>query len=377
MKYLAVLGRQPEISAAELEALFGEVRFVGSKLASFESDFLPNIGRLGGTLKLAEPLTASPLAFLRNLPAGKIVLGLSDFSKGISPRGASEKALKLKKILVRHGRSVRVIPNRTAVLSTATTFHNRLGKSSGREELIFDGENWWRVIAVQNINLYTGRDQKRPARDAKVGMLPPKLAQILINLCGDLPAGAVVLDPFCGTGVVLQESLLMKYRPYGTDLSERMVEYSKKNLQWLITRPWSQKIIGEEGKTSFLVEQGDARSFCWKKPIDAVVGEVFLGPPMSVAPTEMKLKTVKQECKDIVLGCLKNLSGQITADTSVVLAIPAWLRSNGEYAKMNLLDEATQLGYNVRKFKTASQQDLLYHRDGQIVAREIIVLRKS
>ena len=97
MKYLAVLGRQPEISAAELEALFGEVRFVGSKLASFESDFLPNIGRLGGTLKLAEPLTASPLAFLRNLPAGKIVLGLSDFSKGISPRGASEKALKLKR----------------------------------------------------------------------------------------------------------------------------------------------------------------------------------------------------------------------------------------------------------------------------------------
>ena len=37
MKYLAVLGRQPEISIAELEALYGSVERVSVALASFTS----------------------------------------------------------------------------------------------------------------------------------------------------------------------------------------------------------------------------------------------------------------------------------------------------------------------------------------------------
>ena len=112
--------------------------------------------------------------------------------------------MKLKKILVRHGRSVRVVENRDAVLTTATSLHNGLsGKNERKVELIKLDDDWYKVVGVQDIDAYSKRDQTRPARDAKVGMLPPKLAQILINLCGPLKPGSVVLDPFCGTGVVL------------------------------------------------------------------------------------------------------------------------------------------------------------------------------
>ena len=48
MKYLAVLGRQPEISVAELEALFGEIKKISNKLAVFKSEKKPEIDRLGG-----------------------------------------------------------------------------------------------------------------------------------------------------------------------------------------------------------------------------------------------------------------------------------------------------------------------------------------
>lgn len=387
-KYLAVLGRQPLISVAELEAQFGGVRLVGAELAEFESEREPEIARLGGSLKIAVPIEGALVPWLLERPTeGKITLGVSDYSRRATARTATAEALKCKRILAKRGQSVRVVPNRAAALSSATSFHNHLTGET-KIELLKVGGRYYRVIQVQNINAYARRDQERPARDAKVGMLPPKLAQILINLAGELRPGATVLDPFCGTGVVLQEALLMGYRAYGTDVSERMVEYSQRNLEWLAgarERAGTRKVTGGAGADSgagtgardFRVEVGDATRFSWQPPIGAVAAEVYLGPPMSVPPTEMKLKAAKQECGGILLGCLRNLAGQLTPGTPVVLAVPAWRRPNGAYERLNLLDEIEQLGYNVRSFKNLAQSDLLYHREQQVVAREIIVLRKK
>lgn len=366
MKYLAVLGRQPEISLAELEAVFSRVNRFKPGLATFSADVIPDIARLGGSLKLAEELNVDPLEYLQNLPEGKITLGVSDYSEHASPRKSQGEALKLKKILTRHGRSVRVVENKTAALSTATSLHNGLsGAKPNKVELIIVDKTWWKVTGVQDIDAYSRRDQARPARDAKVGMLPPKLAQILINLCGPLPAGARVLDPFCGTGVVLQEAILMGYKAYGTDLEQRMIDYTKKNLDWLI----------KDGDNSvYSLSQGDATSFKWEQPIDAVACEGFLGQPMSQPPVEIKLKAEKQRCRAIVVGFLKNLAEQIKPNTPVVIAVPAWLRPNGKYSRLEILDEIERLGYNQLN---KSREGLLYYREDQVVARDIIILRKK
>lgn len=366
-KYIAVLGRQPKISIAELEALYSGVRPIGRNLAEFESATRPDIRRLGGTLKIAEPIELK--ALLGNLPKeGKITIGVSDFSPRATAYQAQGEALRLKRKIAKSGRSVRVIPNKTAALSSATSLHNHL-LTETKIELIKNGQNFYRVTGIQNIEEYAKRDQKRPARDAKVGMLPPKLAQILINLCGDLPEGTRLLDPFCGTGVVLQEAALMGYVPYGTDINERMVEYSQRNLKWLMEQ--------ERNYSLFEISQGDATSAQWHPPIGAVACETYLGQPMSLPPAEIKLKQEKQECGNIILKFLRNLAEQIEPGTPVVIAVPAWLRPNGIYERLNLLDEMKNLRYNVYSFKNLGQDDLLYHRDGQIVAREIIVLRKK
>ena len=127
MRYLAVLGRQPEISLAELSALFSRVSQISGELATFSSDKEPSINRLGGCLKIAVEISGSPLDYLTALPDGKITIGVSDYSAHSSARKAQGEALKLKKILARHGRSVRVVENKSAVLSTATSLHNGLG----------------------------------------------------------------------------------------------------------------------------------------------------------------------------------------------------------------------------------------------------------
>ena len=98
---------------------------------------------------------------------------------------------------------------------------------------------------------------------------------------------------------------------------------------------------------------------------------------MSQPPVEIKLKEQKQECSRIILGFLKNISSQIPTGTPLALAVPAWLRPNGHYERLNILDLTSDLGYNVVKLNHLSQEDMLYFREGQIVAREIIVLRKK
>ena len=392
--YLAVLGRQPDISLAELEALFSNVHKINNELATFNNDFVPDINRLGGSIKLAVKLNEKPLEYLQKLDSGKITLGVSDYSKHANRKSASLEALKLKKILVRHGRSVRVIENKDAILATATSLHNGLsGKNNRKIEFIKHNDDWYKVIGVQDIDAYARRDQARPARDAKVGMLPPKLAQILINLCGPLPQGSTILDPFCGTGVVLQEALLMGYRAYGTDLSNRMIDYTEKNLSWLFndskhlirdhcdqrgaSKRLSPVTTGAKERVEnqvFRIAPGDATSFTWSEPINAVACEGYLGKPMSNIPVEIKLKTEKQECGAIVIGFLKNLASQIKPGTPVVIACPAWLRENGTYSRLEILDEIDKMRYNVNN---KSREGLIYHRDGQIVARDIIILRKN
>ena len=393
MKYVAIAGRQPLISLAEIQALYDKAaRLVGKKLVFFEinedgeENISPDINRLGGSLKLGRFFNTdfSKLAkFLATThPEGKITLGISDFSKQKKSGLAKQKSMELKRSLARVGRSVRVITSNEPEISSATAHHNQLGEKAGCFEIFLIDREIYLSLGTQNITAYTERDQARPARDAKVGMLPPKLAQILINLCGKLPEEARVLDPFCGTGVVLQEAAIMGYVPYGTDLNERMVEYSKKNLSWLFNERNQKRfkilpdLIQKKDQILNAISVGDATSFTWEGEIDAVAFEGYLGAPMSKPPVDIKFKTEKAKCREIAIGFLKNITPQIKSGTSVVMALPAWLRENGKYAGLNILDEIQEMGYNFEKFQDLSQSDLLYYREGQIVAREIIVIRK-
>ena len=393
MKYVAIAGRQPLISLAEIQALYDKAaRLVGKKLVFFEinedgeENISPDINRLGGSLKLGRFFDTDFSKLVKFLatehPEGKITLGISDFSKQKKSGLAKQKSMELKLNLARMGRSARVITSNEPEISSATAHHNQLGEKAGCFEIFLIDREIYLSLGTQNITAYTERDQARPARDAKVGMLPPKLAQILINLCGKLPEEARVLDPFCGTGVVLQEAAIMGYVPYGTDLNERMVEYSKKNLSWLFNERNQKRfkllssLIQKKDQILNAISVGDATSFTWEGEIDAVAFEGYLGAPMSKPPVDIKFKTEKAKCREIAMGFLKNITPQIKSGTPVVMALPAWLRENGKYAGLNILDEIQEMGYNFEKFQDLSQSDLLYYREGQIVAREIIVIRK-
>ena len=257
---------------------------------------------------------------------------------------------------------------------------------------------------TQNITALAARDQGRPKRDAFVGMLPPKLALMMINLSGitqqsfaarndDGPSsgaqpersaaqsvsdvnssernelnGERILDPFCGTGVVLQEAALLGFNVYGTDLSEKMVDYATQNLEWLAAK----HAIGD-----VQVEPGDAIEHTWKLPINAVVAETYLGQPFSAPPAPDKLDKVRRIVDHITSKFLENLSSQLSSGTPLCLAVPAWRDSRGSFTHLATVKKIESLGYEWQKLQTADSNNLIYFREDQVVARQLLLLKKK
>lgn len=431
--YITLLGRQPEISLAELAAVFGvdNITRISQQFAKVQTAQF-DITTLGGTIKCAKVITelpasrtdkASLLAASRFITQHyqakwahsphKITLGLSAYGLAVSARDIQKTGLILKSSLKKSGTSLRLIPNDQPALSTATVHNNKLGGSPYKVELLLIKTTDRHLIiaeshGVQNITAYTRRDRHRPRRDAFVGMLPPKLAQIMLNLAlgaGPLAhhrahdnsatssdsslsdksmvlrtalpdafnleettgsrAAVTILDPFCGTGTVLQEALLAGYDVVGTDLSQKMVDYTTENLSWLqstFTTP--SRVID--------IHQADATTHRWPNSnhLTAVVCETYLGQPFSAPPAPQKLAEVAGNCNHIITGFLTNIRPQLAPNTPLCIAVPAWYDTSGQATHLPLIKHLRQLGYHHLNRRTP----LIYRRPDQVVARELLIL---
>jgi len=385
---LLILGRQPALGLAELESLFGADKIQPinqAALVDAEPNEIP-FSRLGGSLKLARVITVLDTAKWKDIEAhlieaaghhasrladGKLKLGLSAYGFNLSVRDLNSTALSIKKALVKSGRSTRVVPNKELELNSAQVLHNKLTAALGWELLLVKNGSRTilaQTVKVQDIDAYAARDQARPMRDAKVGMLPPKLAQIIINLANPTLAG-VVIDPFCGTGVLLQEALLMGFGAYGIDLEPRMIEYTRANLEWLKDKYSLDNV-------HIYLEQADATTLNNRDVIDSVASETYLGQPYSSLPPLDQLQKNVIYVNNLHEKFLKNLAGQIHSGTRICLAVPAWKLPHG-FKHLPLLDHLEELGYTRQSFVHVKNDDLIYHREGQVVARELVVLNRK
>lgn len=395
MSLIAVLGRQPELGLAELESLLGAdkiVRFIEPNFVELNEDFnLSWAKRLGGSLKITKTIQTidstnwptisnEVLIFCQKyeteLPAGKLTIGISNYGLNVSKNDLKKLSSNIKQSLKDNGRSVRLVPNSEPIMNSAQVLHNRLTTDKGLDICLFRVKNTTLLCLTkwgQDIIAYTKRDQARPMRDARVGMLPPKLAQIIINLAAGPIAkktNHLILDPFCGTGVILQEAALMGYDVYGTDLEPRMIDYSKENLEWLQRR---FKIDFE-----YSLEQGNAINKAWHSPnsIEFIATETFLGTPMSQNVDISSIQNEQNKLQKLLLEALKNLSKQIQPGTRCCFAVPAWFIKN-KTLTLSIIDHLTDIGYNVVDFKYVKPQSLIYHRQDQVVGRHLITCVKN
>ncbi|MBI5254326.1 methyltransferase domain-containing protein [Candidatus Falkowbacteria bacterium] len=359
MQYFFILGRQPELSIAELEAIFKRDKITNKRLcatnefAVFELKQKINpqelLQRLGGTIKIGEIV-----ARLHRVSAGqatnlsatiksllpqtdkKIIFGINDYTGKNKPINLSKQ---IKKEIEQPARFV--YPQQgEKYLSSVAAEKNKLLTESGAEFNLFPLDasqrhcksRHQRDAAISNSSLVIGRtlavqpfekfskfDFDRPNKDAESGMLPPKVATIMLNL-SEAKKTATILDPFCGSGTILQQAALLGFEKIlGSDFSKKAVEDSQKNINWL----------EQQTNRQFNVEitELDARTLSdkiAKNSIDAIVTEPFLGKPLW---GNESLNIIKQQISELEIfyaEILEHLAAVLKKNGTLVIIVPTF-----------------------------------------------------
>lgn len=388
-----VLGRQPEISLAELQAVYRRTpKLLAGHLAGLDIEqetALATAKDLGSIVKVAKlisdsfALDAESIARLTHhlfsQTTGKVTLGVSYYGSSAKSNLTANFSRAMRASLEQSGHSVRLVPSEQAALSTATVLHNKLaiGNPKKVELLLAPAPGSHRLVVaktiyVQDIGAYTLRDRGRPRRDTRNGMLPPKLAQTMINLARgacQLTRPTNLLDPFCGTGVILQEAGLMGLTTYGSDNNPRMIDCAQTNLDWLARRyrPASRPRLTIADATSFNWQQ-------WLAPnrLELIASETYLGRPYTDPPHPSELKSNLHDCNVIIGKFIANLSPQLPSGAGICLGVPAWYIRDHIH---HLPCLAELPGHKLRSVTTGA--NLIYHRPDQVVGRELLFLQKA
>lgn len=384
-KFWFILGNFPLISASEIEAVFGltdaKVAYEPPILIADLSDFEPDVAikRLAGTIKIGQEISGNlteeelvdRVVDELRIINGKIIFGLSYY--GAAGRGdaaffVGSLGKRIKQALKERGASVRHVFNREAVLSSVTVSKNSLD-TKGREFLIVKQGNKFslaQTLAVQPFEEWGGRDFGRPGRDDLSGMLPPKLARMMINLSG-ADMNSTLLDPFCGSGTIINEAALIGYKKIiGSDISEKAIEDSKKNFEWLKEK----NIIQSSPEARFIHSSiSDLLSHISGNEIDVIVAEPYLGKPLKGNESEQFLRAQIEELKKLYLETFSVFKELLKKGGTIIFIIPCF-KSRNNWLRVDCSSEIKKLGFIAEPF-FQNNGFLLYARPDQKVGREI------
>ncbi len=388
MKYFFVLGNHPALSMAELystititsaEYIAPDV-FVAEVAGELDTKNL--IKRIGGTIKVGrivntistkshDIFSASLESFAQVEKSGKFNFGISMY--GAAKIDAKKIGLALKQELKNQGVSCRFVVSREKTLSSVVVEQNKLITSGQELVYIVNGSQILLGVteAVQLFKELSARDYGRPARDDRSGMLPPKLAQIMINLSG-AKEDDTVLDPFCGSGTIITEGILMGYmKLIGSDISPKAIEDTRQNIKWTLEK--------SDLKVSPELKVLDARHLSKnikKDSVGTIVTETYLGPQRGI----FDIKKISAELVVLYNQTIREITQVLKSGGRAVIALPAFVQ-NGRPQLLSIdikpLKLVNILPKNITiQFGITERGTFLYGRSDQKVWREIIVLEK-
>jgi tRNA G10 N-methylase Trm11 len=386
-----LLGRFADISAAEIAAFLNlsadDYSICRSFLLAKNLTHTPQelIKILGGTIKISEELFSAANTeqiIDRCIEAlsggnGKVVFGISaylDATPSDTLQFVKTTGMTIKKNLQKNGVPARFVFNSEPTLSSVTVEKNSLVKK-GWEFNIVQNDGVFivtRTTAVQPFVEWGRRDYGRPERDDVSGMLPPKLARIMINLARQ-PLTAAICDPFCGSGTIINEAVDLGYTSItGSDVSDKAVADAKKNLAWLSPKKLNTVNI-------FQSDINDITGLIDETSVNAIVTEPYLGKPLRGRETRSELEKQATEILQIYQSAFSNFAKILSSKGTLVIVVPRF-RSGSDWVTMDIKSIATRCGFaSLGYTKTGSQtvDFLLYARPEQRVGREIWRFTKS
>lgn len=229
-----------------------------------------------------------------------------------------------------------------------------------------------KTLAVQEFEEFSNRDYKRPFKDLKSGIMPPKLARMMINLSGANTSQSI-LDPFCGSGTIIQEALLLGYTNiYGRDVSQKAVADTKNNLLWLRSQFY-------DVKTSVQLDVCDVRNLSIrfkKNAFDAVITEPFLGPNFKNRPRFEEALQIKTDLEKLYLASFRQFHSVLNKNGVVVMVFPVFNTPSG-HVYLDILLDIERLGFSQIELNQNNRKSITAGNNLDFVSREIVEWKKE
>lgn len=405
--YFFIWGNHPAIALVEVLSAFTRWGITYKLLhSSVEAaiiqlnQFLPEefIDQLGGTIKIGQVIDSvsghdikpdNIAKFITaDVPEAKIVFGISyyrldNFSNNLSKSIITNLAKGIKGIL-KESHRIRWVTSKEKNLSSVVVKKNKLLDSGIEIVLLRSQRKTWigKTVAVQHFEEYSARDYGRKATDLKVGMIPPKLAQMMLNISGARTQD-IILDPFCGFGTILQEALLMGWHHVvGSDIAKQSVEGTKKNLLWLKKKYQLSSSVVRIFHSDARVISGHVR----EGYISSIITEPHLGPALKKRVTQDGAQRIKDALEALYYSTFLDFTNFLRPGSTVVMVWPVFILSAIDSGVMyiGLIKKLEQLGFILRTpyYKElhmfemggeSTRKTLIYGRPHQRVWREIVV----
>lgn len=415
--YAFILGRNPALSVGEIISFFQrenqKIELIESSPEALllqtkqELDANNILRELGGTIKIAKVVSTldldkseeqfDTLFSPENLfstfftkRSGKVHFGISLYYLNspneifIRYRKLLEKVNKLiKNKLKETGQSGGFVRVKERYLSSVSVVKNGLLTKGAEVILLASGNKLYvgKTLAVQEFEDYSTRDYGRPERDSRSGMLPPKLAKIMINLAG-IKKEESFADPFCGSGTIITEGALLGYKNlYGSDIKKEAVLATEKNITWL-----KNQYLGKTQNLNLKLFTGDVSEISTKishHSLDAIVTEPYLGPPFTHSPNDREVLLVKNQLSLLYQKAIQEFARILKKGGRVVIVFPAF-KINRRYYLLDIIPSSNQMGFRLLHILPESfakqysnflseRKTYLYGRGDEFVTREILV----
>ncbi|MEK7606920.1 MAG: hypothetical protein AAB444_01880 [Patescibacteria group bacterium] len=406
-RYFFILGRNPELSLAELFSVFPSARWQdevcsgGVLLLESETNPAPFMKRLGGTVKIGEVIgqwesgardaiethIVEAMSQTGESEEGKRYFGLSAYRvassmKILSVQDLRHLGISIKKQLQEAGVRSRLVTSKEAALSSVIVKTNHLLNRGAEFCIFFDQEKTFlgKTLDVQEFGDASARDFGRPVHEMSVGMLPVQLAKILINLSAT-PLGAVLFDPFCGFGTVLAEAAMMGYtRLIGSDLEQKMAEATRKNFDWLASR--YQLTAASRGLKLFISPAETISKQVTAHSVDVIVTEPYLGP---VNQGRGQVAGVIRDLVKLYTKAFQEFAKILKPGGKVVFVFPAFKQSDKlDKTSEGVLSQIKKVGFqsipllpqgSTPRYSLPATHSIIYSRPSQKVLREIFVFQ--
>jgi tRNA G10 N-methylase Trm11 len=366
MKYIFILGRNVELSIAELKSFFEKERIKYSLISKNRNAVLIEtekalkseiVVKLGGTISIGEVIAEGKTEDLLNeintkeLYSGKsnklnyVVFDFGgkntvDILLYLKARFRNEKLKATEKKLTGNMK-----------LQTGEVVHS-LSSHLIQEQYFVFGESFGRIIESCDYEKIEQRDMKKPVRRESLS-ISPRLAKILINLSG-VRENETLLDPFCGIGVVLQEALLQNINVIGVDKDKLAIEDAKTNLEWFKFPKSDYTLINED---SSKVKVRDVKG---------IATEPDLGELQKRIPSEQKAKEILSGFELLMIKVLTNLKRHVHGKIAFTAPL---IQTDKKKIACDFENIAKKTGLKIAKGFPISE-----FREDSIVGRSILVM---